>query len=225
MSKRDLFAAAAGAMTATVLAGGVALAAIPGDGGLIQGCYDSGGNVKVVAALPCPKGYASLPWNQKGEQGPPGPKGDKGDPGPPGETGDKGEPGTAVAGLSCPEHEFLTGFESDGSLQCASIDGPGGGGEQCAGPTSSAESIGFFGTPVGQSVTGPFIDVTICEGTSVVGIQSDNPSFTLDAPTGQPPFRVTFSPTAVGTYTGFVHVRVSSGNDLAIPLFGTAREP
>ena len=35
-----------------------------GGGGVIQGCYDSGGNVKVVAALPCPKGYTALQWNQ-----------------------------------------------------------------------------------------------------------------------------------------------------------------
>lgn len=33
---------------------------IPGANGVIQGCYDSGGNVKVVAALPCPKGYTAF---------------------------------------------------------------------------------------------------------------------------------------------------------------------
>jgi hypothetical protein len=57
-----------------MLAGGLAWGAI-GDGGVIQGCYDSGGNVKVVSALPCPKGYTPFRWNQEGPQGPPGPSG------------------------------------------------------------------------------------------------------------------------------------------------------
>lgn len=42
---------------ATALIGGIAWAAIPGAGGIVQGCYDTGGNVKVVNALPCPKGF------------------------------------------------------------------------------------------------------------------------------------------------------------------------
>jgi hypothetical protein len=78
MSRTHLLAAALGALIAGVLAGGIAWGAI-GDGGVIQGCYDAGGNLKVVAALACPKGYTSLLWNQKGD---PGPKGDKGDAGP-----------------------------------------------------------------------------------------------------------------------------------------------
>jgi hypothetical protein len=45
----------AGAIT-TALIGGIAWAAIPNAAGVVQGCYDSGGNVKVVNALPCPKG-------------------------------------------------------------------------------------------------------------------------------------------------------------------------
>jgi Collagen triple helix repeat (20 copies) len=105
MRKRDLIAAAIGALTAIVLAGSVAWAAIPGDGGVIQGCYDAGGNLKVVAALPCPKGYTQLPWNQQGPKGdagatgPPGPPGQPGatgatgPQGPPGESGEKGDQG------------------------------------------------------------------------------------------------------------------------------------
>jgi hypothetical protein len=84
MRQRDLIAASLGAAVATAFAGTVAWAAIPGDGGMIQGCYDAGGNLKVVAALPCPKGYTQLPWNQQGIQGP---EGDNGDPGPPGAAG------------------------------------------------------------------------------------------------------------------------------------------
>jgi hypothetical protein len=68
------------------IAGGVAYAAIP-DGGVIQGCYDTGGNLKVVSGPPCPKGYTSLQWNQQG------PKGDKGDTGPQGPAGPQGPQG------------------------------------------------------------------------------------------------------------------------------------
>jgi hypothetical protein len=76
MRRRDIVAALMGGAVVLVLAGGVAWAAIPGPGGVIQGCYDSGGNVKVVEALPCPKSYTPFEWNQ---QGLPGAKGDKGD--------------------------------------------------------------------------------------------------------------------------------------------------
>ena len=62
---------------------GLAYGAIPGANGVIQGCYDSGGNVKVVDALPCPKGFTPLQWNQQGV------KGDKGDTGATGATGAK----------------------------------------------------------------------------------------------------------------------------------------
>ena len=65
---------------ALLVAGGVAYATI-GDGVVIQGCYDSGGNLKVVAAPPCPKGYTALQWNEQGPSGPAGPTGAKGDKG------------------------------------------------------------------------------------------------------------------------------------------------
>ena len=83
MRKRDLIAAAAGALTATALAGGVAWAAIPGDGGVIRGCYTKvGGVVRVVDTA---KGQACLPnlevplsWNQQGPKGEPGVNGGTG---------------------------------------------------------------------------------------------------------------------------------------------------
>jgi hypothetical protein len=91
MSRRDVIAALAGAATVIVLGGGVAWAAIPATpGGVIQGCYDSGGNVKVVEAPPCPRGYTALPWNQQGPQGIQGPKGEKGDKGDKGDQGPQG---------------------------------------------------------------------------------------------------------------------------------------
>lgn len=90
MRRRDVLAATVGAIAATALAGGLAWAAIPGDGGVIQGCYDSGGNLKVVAAPPCPKGYTPLAWNQTGPQGPPGVQGPQGQPGADGADGQDG---------------------------------------------------------------------------------------------------------------------------------------
>jgi len=64
-----LIAAVVGAL-ATMLVGGIAWAAIPTTpGGVIQGCYDSGGNVKVVEALPCPAKYTPFQWNQLGPAG------------------------------------------------------------------------------------------------------------------------------------------------------------
>ena len=97
MRRRDLVAALAGAALCIVLAGGVAWAAIPTTpGGVIQGCYDSGGNVKVVESPPCPRTYTGFEWNQRGPQGLQGiqgPKGDKGDKGDTGDTGLQGIPG------------------------------------------------------------------------------------------------------------------------------------
>jgi hypothetical protein len=87
--RRQLTAVVFGGILGAALAGGVAWA-IPGPGGVIQGCYDSGGNVKVVEALPCPKSYTPFQWNQQGLQGLQGPKGD---PGAQGEKGAKGDPG------------------------------------------------------------------------------------------------------------------------------------
>jgi hypothetical protein len=104
MKRKYLIAAAAGAVAATALAGGIAYATIPGDGGVIQGCYDSGGNLKVVPALPCPKGYTQLPWNQ---QGPPGKDGLNGTNGKDGKDGANGVSVTSTAlgqsDANCPE--------------------------------------------------------------------------------------------------------------------------
>jgi len=75
----------------------VVQASIP-DGNTIHGCYESGGNVKVVASLPCPKGYPSLDWNQTGPQGPQGPQGEQGSQGPQGKQGPLGPAGSAGIG-------------------------------------------------------------------------------------------------------------------------------
>ena len=93
---------------------GVAYAAsgIPGANGVIQGCYDSGGNLKVVASLPCPKGFTPLQWNQQGPAGQDGAPGKDGTNGTDGVSGyeivtntttdTSGTGAHGVAGISCP---------------------------------------------------------------------------------------------------------------------------
>jgi hypothetical protein len=83
MKRRTGFLAA-GLTVALVAAGGTAFAAVsssPGSSGMIHGCYDSGGNVKVINTSPtsaCPRGYAPLNWSQTGPLGPAGPQGPAG---------------------------------------------------------------------------------------------------------------------------------------------------
>ena len=101
--KRRLFRKRIGIVTLAVVvaglaAGAIAYATIP-NANVIQGCYDSGGNVKVVQALPCPKGYTALAWNQIGPAGPAGAAGPSGPAGPTGATGPagpKGDPGAST---------------------------------------------------------------------------------------------------------------------------------
>ena len=57
----------------TLVAGGLAVAAIPDRLGVIHACYKSrGGALRVVGGTKCNRGEKSLSWNQKGKQGNPG---------------------------------------------------------------------------------------------------------------------------------------------------------
>jgi hypothetical protein len=83
--------AAALALVASGTAAGATLAGPVGGDGTIHGCYDSGGNVKVIdASATCPKTYTSLNWSQTGPQGATGPQGPQGPQGPKGDTGATG---------------------------------------------------------------------------------------------------------------------------------------
>jgi hypothetical protein len=165
MTRRSIVAAVAGAIVAAVLAGGVAWAAIPGTGGVIQGCYDSGGNVKVVEALPCPRGHTAFQWNQQGIQGL---KGDKGDPGPQGLTGPQGAKGdkgdTGASGTQGPQGEQgpqgiqgVAGVQGqpgqDGAQGSTGPQGPKGD----KGDTGSAGPSGVSGYQIVESSTN-FLD-------------------------------------------------------------------
>jgi hypothetical protein len=99
--RRELTYAAVGALAATALAGGIAVAAIPGPGGTIQACYTkTTGALRVIdpeKGQTChPSKELALAWSQagtKGDQGDPGPAGPAGAAGPKGDKGDPGEKG------------------------------------------------------------------------------------------------------------------------------------
>ena len=89
MRKRDLIAAAAGALAATALAGGVAWAAIPADGGVYTACMlKNVGTVRLIDKSLPPSNLMSrckpaleveVSWNKQGQQGIQGPPGQRGD--------------------------------------------------------------------------------------------------------------------------------------------------
>ena len=84
------------AIMVTASTAAVAYAAIPGDDGVIHGCYSKadGGVLKVVSGT-CKSNETALSWNQQGIQGDQGPKGDPGPMGDQGPKGDQGDPGPA----------------------------------------------------------------------------------------------------------------------------------
>jgi len=60
------------------VAAGVAYATIPGSNGVIHGCYNKAGILRVIdtsGGEACAAGETALEWNQEGPQGPPGPPG------------------------------------------------------------------------------------------------------------------------------------------------------
>jgi hypothetical protein len=104
ITRKTLLTSTAAAVTAAMLATGIAIAAgvtlpFSGDGNTINGCYSSGGALKVLtpSAPSCPNGSTPIHWNQTGPQGPQGPKGDPGASGPAGATGPAGPPGSSGA--------------------------------------------------------------------------------------------------------------------------------
>jgi type VI secretion system Hcp family effector len=98
---------AAAAIAAAASAGAVAYAMIPAGDGVIHGCYDKKGNLRVIdpAAGGCASHETPISWNQTGPMGPagamgaPGPAGPGGPPGAPGAAGPAGPAGPqGVAG-------------------------------------------------------------------------------------------------------------------------------
>lgn len=116
MRRRDVVAAAAGAVVATVLAGSVAWAAIPGDGGVYSACMlKNVGTVRLIDKSLPPGNFMShckpaleveIAWNQQGLQGLPGA---------PGATGADGSDGDPFSGtFTSPNGEYSISVANDG---------------------------------------------------------------------------------------------------------------
>ena len=89
-------------------AAGIAVASIPGQGGVINGCYNTtNGGLRVIdssAGDACKTGETAIQWNQVGQQGPAGPQGPQGPAGPAGPQGPAGPTGPAgPAGAQGPQ--------------------------------------------------------------------------------------------------------------------------
>jgi hypothetical protein len=79
-TKKKLLLSAVAFVAVSVIGTGAAWASgvtlpLSGDGNTINGCYSSGGALKVLtpSSPTCPSGYVPIQWNQTGPQGPQGP--------------------------------------------------------------------------------------------------------------------------------------------------------
>ena len=81
----------------TLGAAGSAVAGIPGQDGVINGCYNkTNGGLRVIDSSTgegCKTGETAIQWNQVGQQGPAGPPGPQGPEGPAGPVGPEGPAG------------------------------------------------------------------------------------------------------------------------------------
>ena len=113
-ARKKLTYAVAGALAAFAL-GSAAFAAIPGSGGVINGCYDKqSGQLRVTdpqAGTPksCTDKETALDWNQQGPQGIQGPKGEPGAQGVPGPQGPQGDAGPSDAFVKRAPDGYVSG--------------------------------------------------------------------------------------------------------------------
>ncbi|MGH3370629.1 MAG: hypothetical protein ACRDPR_11570 [Nocardioidaceae bacterium] len=137
--KRRLTIAAA-TLALVAAAGGIASAAIPGLGGVINGCYEKRtGILRVIdaeAGKKCLSVETPISWNQRGEKGykgdpgPAGPKGDTGPAGPPGPAGPAGP-----ASLSALENTACTTAGGSAGTVDVTVAGDGTVGLRCTATT------------------------------------------------------------------------------------------
>ena len=143
---------------------GVAYAAVPGEDGVIHGCYAADGALRVLDTASsdrrkreCTSRETAISWNQEGPQGNTGPAGPEGEVGPQGDPGPVGEPGPQ--GEKGPQGEVgPQGEKGDaGAAGAAGAVGPAGPqGEK--GDTGAVGPVGPVGPagPVGpQGPAGP----------------------------------------------------------------------
>ena len=97
MERKKKLVVGAAIGTAVTLSAAVGFAQVPGQDGVIRGCYDvKTGVLRVVASgALCGKGENALEWKQRGEPGAAGPQGAAGAQGQPGPAGPAGAVGPA----------------------------------------------------------------------------------------------------------------------------------
>jgi hypothetical protein len=177
---------------AVLVGGSVALGAIPGAGGKIDGCYTKvGGIVRVIDKA---KGEACgskletpLSWNQTGAAGPAGPKGDTG---PAGLKGEKGDAGLAGAAGARGEKGDTGADGAPGAKGDAGAPGEKGdaGPAGLAGTTGQTGTTVFGGTPI--TLTGPgtptpvLTRIVMSSADTVLYISTDGGIFNLDPSSG-----------------------------------------
>lgn len=113
---RKRFLTVSAAMVVMVLVGVIAThATIPAPTGVIYGCYDNAGKLRVIdnATTTCKTNETQLTWSQTGPQGPIGPQGPQGPTGVQGPAGLQGPAGPQGAtGPAGPSHAYFTENES-----------------------------------------------------------------------------------------------------------------
>lgn len=147
------------------------------DGTTIQGCYSTGGALKLLtpSSPTCPSGYTPINWSVTG---PKGDKGDKGDPGTNGTNGLAGVSPTVTAegpGANCPAGgAAISGADNAIVYVCNGQDGqPGTNGEPFSGTFTSGDySISV--TATGITLQGPGVDKISLTGTGLT-MQSSHP--------------------------------------------------
>jgi hypothetical protein len=176
------------ALCLALMLGTVALAAIPGAGGVITGCYrPETGRLRVIdaqAGKRCERGENQVTWNQVGPQGVPGTPGLKGDTGAPGAQGLPGIPGAqglqGLPGAIGPQGD--TGPQGLQGLPGAQgpAGGPGPKGDQgLPGPKGDTGPQGPQGVP-GAGISG--YEVAYAESAFD---SSSHKALTVDCPAGK----------------------------------------
>lgn len=166
MSRRIGLLAAGGLAVALVVGGGTAFASIPDSQGIIHGCYDSGGNLKVIdtaVTASCPRGYSELDWDQTGPAGAQGPQGPQGPAGPAGAAGANGS--TVLSGTGAPSD--TTGNNGDFYIDTAAavLYGPKANG---AWPATGTSLVGPQGPPGPVTAGSLNLQIISSSGTSSV---------------------------------------------------------
>jgi type VI secretion system secreted protein Hcp len=123
-----LAAVGVGAVASIGAAAAIAATLSPDANGVIHGCYDRQGRLRIVnAGQACDKGEIAIEWNQQGPVGPAGPIGAVGPAGPPGADGRDGRDGLqGPAGAQGPQG--VAGPAGPAGPAGASCDSTGGGG-------------------------------------------------------------------------------------------------